>query len=257
MSKHRRQVSKLGGVGILAVLTGCSPQYPRSLVAPSFIAHVPTSQMSCEQANQNAYQIVKEASYAPTTVTPATVQSTGKIEGTRSLGPLDSHVTVTITCTADEVTGHGWYSLGGRNQHFPHYFYERFLGMAEAIQRTAYVPPGQTRVTIKPLRGKEAVVEFGTEVTRVLPVRVEITNTTTRTYTCDTATVVLLTPEGKAVKSLTANTSTVPKPALSSQPLAPGASIKGYLYYPPGTYTGARGALVDEEQEQEGFEVRF
>jgi hypothetical protein len=257
MRKHSRRLGKIGVISMISVLTGCFPEQPRSLVAPSFIAHVPTAQVSCEQANQNAYQIVKEAMYSPTLVIPATAQSPGKIEGTRSLGPLDSHVSVTVTCTVDEVTGHGGYTFGGRNTLFPHYFYERFLGMAEATQRIAYVPPGQTRVTMKPLRGKDAIVEFGAEVTSVLPVRVEITNTTTRAYTYDTETVVLLTTEGKAVKPLTANTTALPKPALSSQQLAPGASVKGYLYYPPGSYTGARGALIDEEQEQEGFEVRF
>ena len=257
MRHYQHGLYTLTTISLILFVGGCSPQLPRSLVAPLYLAHVPTSQMNCEQANQNAYQIVKDAMYSPTVVTPATPQRVGTIEGTRPVGALNSHVTVTITCNADEVTGHGWYTLGGRNQHFPHYFYERFLGMAEAVQRIAYVPPGQTRVTMKPLRGKDTIVEFGTEVANVLPVRLEITNATNRTYTCDTETVVLVTPEGKAVKPLSGNATSVPKPALSSQSLAPGASIKGYLYYPPGAYTSARGALVDQEQEQEGFEVRF
>lgn len=243
---------------VVAALAGCFPEQPRSLVAPLYIAHVPTSQLACEQANQIGYQIVKDASYTPTIVTPATAHSPGKIEGKRPLGPIDDNVSVTITCKADEVTAHGWYSLGGKNQYFPHYFYERFLGMTEAVHRTPHLPTGQTRVTMKPLRGADALVEFGVEVTSLLPVRVEVMNTTTRTYAWDTETVVLLTPEGKPVRPLPPTTSTLPKPVLKSQPLSPGASLKGYLYYPPGSYTSASGALIDQEdQEQEGFEVQF
>ncbi len=59
MSRRRWHLT-IGAVSMLPFLSGCFAEYPRSLVSPLYIAHVPTAQVSCEQANQNAYQIVFE-----------------------------------------------------------------------------------------------------------------------------------------------------------------------------------------------------
>jgi hypothetical protein len=63
---------------------------------------------------------------------------------------------------------------------------------------------------------------------------------------------------GERAKPLVEKDKAFPVHALENQSVAPGAKVTGYLYYPTGTYTGARGSLVEEKsQEREGFEVPF
>ena len=63
---------------------------------------------------------------------------------------------------------------------------------------------------------------------------------------------------GDRIKPLPEKDNAFPVRALTNQSVAPGGQLKGYLYYPLGTYTGARGALIEEKsQEREGFEVPF
>jgi hypothetical protein len=114
------------------------------------------------------------------------------------------------------------------------------------------------QVVVKPLVASEAEFEFGTEVTQVFPVRVEISNTTKRTYLLEAERIVLLTPSGERVKPFLPSQNELSARALASQTLAPGANVKGYLYYPPGSYTGARGFVVEKgSQEREGFVIQF
>jgi hypothetical protein len=145
------------------------------------------------------------------------------------------------------------------NVQFSQAFYSRFKGTAEVARRGEEPKPqGQMQVVMRPLIGLETKLEFGSEVTQVFPVRVEVSNTTEHTYVLEADQIVLLTASGDRVKPLGESGSAFPARPLTSQTLAPGTSIKAYLYYPPGSYTGARGFIVEEEsQEREGFDVQF
>ena len=127
------------------------------------------------------------------------------------------------------------------------------------IPNQASVPVGsQVQVTMKPLSSVESKIIFGTDVTTLLPVQIEITNPTKLSYQVEADQVVLLTASGQRVKPLSEDGKTFPTPAFTSKIIAPKSGAKGYLYFPPGIYKGARGALVEEQsQEREGFEVQF
>jgi hypothetical protein len=145
------------------------------------------------------------------------------------------------------------------NAGFPEYFAVRFSALAELAEQGDAPPPvDQTQVVVTPLKGFERVLEFGAPVKAVFPVRVEAANTTAHTYILDIEQIILLTPTRERITPLEENESLFPAPSLSSQPLLPGAQIKGYLYYPEGSYTEARGFLVEKDsKEREGFSVQF
>lgn len=247
----------------ITLLVGCSTTAPRSPSAPTFAPHIPKVMISCKDANRIAFNIIKEAGYTPTTLVLATPERPGLLEGTRPRGRGEDVAQVRLTCAADGVhvkSDYGGSSLtGARNQKFSHYFYERFIATAHASHHhKPYVPPDSMQVTVTPLEGFDTQLEFGSTVTNVLPVRVEIANTTTEPYLLEAEQFVLLTAEGERVSALQQNGPTFPVSPLTSQTLAPGARLKGYLYYPPGTYTSARGILVEESsQERSGFDVYF
>jgi len=222
--------------------------------------------------------------YTLISVAPASPGRTGILKATREGAGGQEPVSVQVTCAADgvhvdanadsplDVASENALPLGTMHQtsqlaaagappprvYFRRAFYALFTGMAEVAQRGEFPKPqGQMQVMMKPVAGLATTLEFGTEVTEVLPVRVEVVNTTTRTYTLEADKIVLLTPDGKRMQSLSANDN-FPVAPLTSQKLSPGASLKGYLYYPLGSYTGARGVLTEEEsQEREGFDVQF
>ena len=88
-------------------------------------------------------------------------------------------------------------------------------------------------------------------------VEVEISNATAHAYTLKADKVTLRAASGERVKPLEASDDT-PTPVLISQTIVPGANVRGYLSYPPGSYTGARGFLIQEQtQSNEGFSVNF
>jgi hypothetical protein len=88
-------------------------------------------------------------------------------------------------------------------------------------------------------------------------VEVKITNGTDRAYLIKANKVSLRAESGERVRPLEANEES-PTPVLTDQTIAPGAEIRGYLSFPPGSYTGARGFLVEERtQANEGFSVDF
>ncbi len=252
---------------LIVTAPGCIPR-PKNPIfpLPPLIVHAPNA--TCEQVNQIAYSIVRE-NYAVSSFTPATPTSPGVIEGSRPKpAGWDDTVRVTVSCSG-EAQAQGDYglsflsTLGAQNRRFPEYFFSRFTGMIDAAQRKERgeekLPQGQMQVKLQPLTGFDTTVEFGQDLSSVLPVRVEILNTTTRWYTLEVERLYLLTAQGVRVPPMSGVSHSVyPKPPLDAQMIAPGATLKGYLYYPPGSYTGARGTLLEEEsQEREGFEVQF
>ena len=111
---------------------------------------------------------------------------------------------------------------------------------------------------MKPLNDTDMKMAFGVDSKKYLPVQVEIANRTKRSYQLDIAQVMLMSSVGGRVKPLAEKNGGFPAQALANQTIAPGTSIKGYLYYPMGSYSGARGSLTEaQSQEREGFDVQF
>ena len=247
----------------IVTLAACSAATPRAPFSPRFAPHVPKVMVSCEQANRIAYNIIKDVGYTPTQLVMATLERPGLLEGTRLRQGGEDIARVRLTCTDDGVDVKSEYGglagFGAMNQRFPEYFYERFIATTEILYRhKPYIPPGSVQVTVTPLEGFDSQLEFGRPVTDVLPVRVEIANTTDEPYLLESEQFVLLTTDGEQVKALQPSATPFPVSPLSSQTLAPGARLIGYLYYPPGSYTSAQGVLVEESsQERSGFSVYF
>lgn len=96
-----------------------------------------------------------------------------------------------------------------------------------------------------------------TRETEAFVVEVTITNPTSRAYRLKVAAVNLRTEAGERVKPLD-STEDVPRPVLADQTVEAGSTVRGYVAYPPGTYTGAAGYLIEEAtQANEGFSVEF
>jgi hypothetical protein len=241
----------------MAALAGCAALPMPTPMERRYAIFEPT--LTCDQANKISYRVVEGLGYTVTSFTPASAGGGGVVRGARERPVGQDTVAVKINCGADGVhvnTDSG--GLLATNLEFPQAFFSRFKGMTDVVQRgEAPKPQGQVQVTMTPLIGLETKLEFGTEVTGVFPVRVEIFNTTERTYLLEADKIMLLTSSGERVKPLSATNGGSAR-MITSQTLAPGANVKGYLYYPPGSYTGARGFIVEaESQEREGFDVQF
>ncbi len=126
------------------------------------------------------------------------------------------------------------------------------------------------QISLRPLRGSEASGEFGVDLAAlgITPVRVEIANRTGRAYAFRPDGVRLVTQEGQRTKALP-----LPGPAagldaehrrrlrdalIAEGEVAPGATLKGYLYFPAVAYRRATLIFTDRESgEEEGFRVEF
>ncbi len=88
-------------------------------------------------------------------------------------------------------------------------------------------------------------------------IEVKIYNKTDRAYLLKANTVSLRAESGERVRPLEAGEES-PTPVLTDQTITPGAEVRGYLSFPPGAYTGARGFLIEERtQANEGFSIDF
>ncbi len=88
-------------------------------------------------------------------------------------------------------------------------------------------------------------------------VEVKIHNGTDRAYLIKANKVSLRAESGERVRPLEESEES-PTPVLTDQTIAPGAEVRGYLSFPPGSYTGARGFLIEEgTQANEGFSIDF
>jgi hypothetical protein len=142
---------------------------------------------------------------------------------------------------------------------------------------------GGLRVLLEPVRGMAAKLDFNVDLAAadVLPVRVTVINSTTRTYRFDPTDIALVQPDSTRVHPLSVDEAvqriaTAPRPAESAPPdrsallslLRGGAlagnavtanqTVKGYLFFPLGQYVKGRVSLEDEATEEtEGFVVEF
>ncbi|MBM4257209.1 MAG: hypothetical protein FJ147_15075 [Deltaproteobacteria bacterium] len=219
----------------------------------------------CEQGNRIARVAVERRGFKVTEFTPAAIGKPGIIKGTKE---GEKPGVITISCEPNHNVMMETSMDGPLARHKDFYitisnFYQGFYAVfkgergmvaAEAIPAS----DNQMHVAMKPLNRTEMKMAFGAESKTYLPVQVEIANRTKRSYQLDVTQVMLLSPMGVRVKPLAESKGGFPAQALASQTIAPGTSIKGYLYYPAGAYTGARGSLTEEKsQEREGFDVQF
>lgn len=220
----------------------------------------------CEQGNRISRLAIERRGYQVKEFTPAAIGKAGIVKGEKK---GESPLVITLFCSRNNgvVMETNMDSAVLKNKDFflaisdfERGFFAMYKGERSLIvSDQASAPTGnQVQVTMKLLSSVESKIIFGTDVTTVLPVQIEITNPTKQSYQVETDQVFLLTSSGQRVKPLSENEKTFPTPAFTSKIVAPQSGAKGYLYFPPGTYKGARGALVEEQsQEREGFEVQF
>jgi hypothetical protein len=218
----------------------------------------------CEQANRISRLAVEHLGYTVTEFTPAAVGKPGIVKGKKAKEP---EVFITLFCEGRMVTmDTSMDSPLLRNSEFYTALtdFRRGFFATYKAQRGVVVPSttatsgDQLQVFMRPLSKSDAKATLGAEISTIVAVRVEITNPTKRSYQLDPEKIMLVSLSGERVKPLPDKDNTFPVHALTNQSIAPGAQVKGYLYYPLGTYTGARGALVEEKsQEREGFEAPF
>jgi hypothetical protein len=218
----------------------------------------------CEQANRIAHLAIEHLGYKVTEFTPAAVGKPGIVKGKKDKEP---EVFITLFCEGRMVTmDTSADSPLLKNSEFYTAiidFRRGFLATYKA-QRSV-IPPSpraasedQLQVVMHPLSKSDAKAALGSEITSMLTVQVEIANPTKRSYQLDPEKILLVSIGGERIKPILEKDNAFPVHALTNQSVAPGGQVKGYLYYPLGTYTGARGALVEEKsQEREGFEVPF
>ena len=217
--------------------------------------------VTCEDANRISFRATERLGYRISSFTPATAATAGVLKAERAAAIGKERVTVKIVCGGEGVSvdaseDNPFLASGD----FRRAFHSVFTGMTEVgLRRQPEETAGQLRVKITPVRGLETKLEFGREVTGVFTVRVEIANGTQRAYVLEAKRVVVLTSSGERVAPLDdAGGAALPSRPLEDGVLEPGARATGYLYYPPGSYTGARGHLTEQESgEREGFSVQF
>jgi hypothetical protein len=218
----------------------------------------------CEQANRISRLAVEHLGYTVTEFTPAAVGKPGIVKGKKDKEP---EVFITLFCEGRMVTmDTSMDSPLLRNSEFYTALtdFRRGFFATYKAQRGVVVPSttatsgDQLQVFMRPLSKSDAKAALGAEITTMLTVQVEIANPTKRSYQLDPEKILLVSIGGERIKPLPEKDNTFPVHALTNQSVAPGGQVKGYLYYPLGTYTGARGALIEEKsQEREGFEVLF
>jgi hypothetical protein len=219
----------------------------------------------CEQGNRISRLAIERQGYKVTEFTPAGLGKAGIVKGEKQ---DEKPLVITLFCSRNNgvvmETSSESPLLKKEDFYlaisdFERGFYAMFKGERSLVvkEQTAVVS-NQLQVTMKPLSAVESKIIFGMDVTTVLPVQIEITNPTARSYQVEADQIALLSTSGQRVKPLGEKGGPFPAPALTSQMVAPKSGVKGYLYFPPGTYTGGRGSLVEKEsQESEGFAVQF
>ncbi len=220
----------------------------------------------CEQGNRISRLAIERQGYKVTEFTPAGLGKAGIVKGEKQ---DEKPLVITLFCSRNDgvvmetssespVLKKEDFYLAISD--FERGFYAMFKGERSLVVKdhAPAVASNQLQVTMKPLSLVESKIIFGMDVTTVLPVQIEITNPTARSYQVEADQIALLTTSGQRVKPLGEKGGPFPAPALTSQMVAPKSGVKGYLYFPPGTYTGGRGSLVEKEsQESEGFAVQF
>ncbi len=227
----------------------------------------------CEQANRIMRKAVEKTGYAVTTYQPAALGGRGRIRGEK---PEQEPLELIITCEVERnrviidtssesplmAADAGFYDAFSD---FQRGFYAMFRAVVDefayrqsAYHQTQVANMDQVQIGIVPMLPADIKRQFGDSLTALLPVRITLFNSTTSAYVLETDNIVLLADSGRRVKPAAPSEHTLPQPPLANQTLPPGGYVEGYLFYPSGVYTGARGFLTEQErQEREGFSVQF
>jgi hypothetical protein len=250
--------------------------------------------MSCDEANRVSYRTLEGMRFRVDAFQPAAPGKRGTIEASRpdtgAPGQTQSVVT-TIDCAPSGVSIdiHETGVLVPQMQ-IKRAFYQAFLNVQEmrsaqstldAQNLAGTAPASQQRrdlkVLVTPLRGQAAKLDFPYDFAAagLLPVRVEITNLTTETYTLAVDDIRLARADRERIAPLAtaaaaaalathaaqpaaAIADQLAAHALTSATLAPGAERQGYLYFPLAEYGSARVVLTDQSTgEDEGVRVEF
>jgi hypothetical protein len=259
--------------------------------------------LTCDDANRMAYRTIEAMRFKVGDFQPGAPGQPGVIKASRTVSGTSGetqNVTVTIDCTPtgadiDASEDHNWLNQMEFKRAFQHAFIN-VVSMRAANQQldqeilAGTAPASQQRrdlkVLIEPLRGQAGKLDFAFDLAAagVLPVRVDISNLTPRTYTLDVSTIRLtradrervaaLTPRDAAAQVARATSGSPPQPVTTLAPdviadaltmrqftateIAPGAEREGFLYFPLADYLGARIVLTDKETgEDEGVRVEF
>lgn len=248
----------------VSVKISCNPDgahiAPRAAIPP------------CEQANRIMRKTVEDSGYEVSLFKPAPLGGSGMVKGKKE---GKDPVAVTITCAVERnrvMVDTSSESPLLENRYFYQAFsdFQRgFYAMFKAVvdefayqQSPAYQSKvanlDQVQVGVVRLIAADIKREFGDKVKEVTPIRITVFNSTTNAYLLETDKIVLLSDSGERVKPMKEGDQTLPGPVLSDQTVTPGAYVEGYLFYPPGAYTGARGSFVEQEnKEREGFSIQF
>jgi len=226
---------------------------------------VPT--LSCEEANRLAYRTVTVLGYTPASFKVATPGQPGHILAQKE-GAKEGRVTITCTesgaVVEPEKTGLAVPSLVGpaeRPGEFPQIFRQTFNILRSSQEIAAARGPEKgLNLTVTPLNSFESQIELGTDLlaSGVLPVKISVSNNTSRPYGLDASKVFLQPAGGGRVAPIAPPAAGLGKALQGEMTLHPGQTVNGYLFYPAGQYTSARTTLVDKETEEgEGFSVQF
>jgi len=260
--------------------------------------------LSCDDANRRAYRTIEGMRYKVTDFAPAAPGQRGVIKATRIVsqagGEEPRNVTITIDCKpsgADiDISEEGkWLE----QMEIQRAFYQAYVNVVEMTATREQLdqqilagtaPASQQRrdlkVVVEPRRGQAAKLDFAFDLAAagVLPVRVDISNLTARTYTLDVSAIRLTRADRERVAAISAADAAArvtdatlgnpPQPlttqsrdavaaALAARQfaateIAPGTQREGYLYFPLADYVNARIVLTDKETgEDEGVRVEF
>jgi hypothetical protein len=259
--------------------------------------------LGCDDADRLTYRTIEAMRFKVGEFEPGVPGQRGVIKASRTetgANGKTQNVTVTIDCTptgADIDASEDYNWLG--QLEFKRAFYQAFVNVvsmhaarAELDQQNlAGTAPGSQqrrdlKIVVEPQRGQAGKLDFAFDLDAagVLPVRIDITNLTQRTYTLDTSAIRLTradrervaawTPVEAAAQIARATRGNPPQPLttlsrdaiadalalrqLTAAAIAPAAERQGFLYFPLADYAGARIVLTDEQTgEDEGVSVEF
>jgi hypothetical protein len=256
-----KHLSQLAAVSLCGLIAGCAPQQPprkRTLEVQA---------MSCQDANQLSYKAVTTLGFSIVDFQTASPGQPGYILA-RKTGVKDGKVTITCTDSGaivePEKTGLIIPSMIGkaeRPNEFPQIFLQSFNILRANQEHAARTGPEKGLVlNMTRLNGFESQIELGSDLPAggVLPVKVVISNTTSRPYGFDAGKVYLMSA-GEGRVSPTAPPAAGQGKTLQGEiTIQPGQTLTGYLFYPAGDYVSARTTLLDKENDEgEGFSVEF
>jgi hypothetical protein len=258
--------------------------------------------LSCDDANRTTYKALTALGFSVTSFTPAAMGRAGEAHGTRDAQRANGgaqNVTITIACgpTGAAVDAHDDDKLLGQVE-FKRAFFLSFTSTQHMDERRremeekvaagtapASQQPQGLQVKIEPVRGQASKLDFEMDMAAagILPVRVRVTNATSRIYRVaaddvqlvgrDRARVPPLSVAAAAARVMkSSDASGKPLTALSEAELVDrlGKALftttridarsdsSGYLFFPLGDYARARMLVTDTETEEaEGFAVEF